>query len=149
VQHFKTRLALLHMRISRHISRMFLSCVLAAMMLGLAGGHWAILQTVAWTKMIVVYSRASSVRTAITQTFDGQHPCKMCKLIQKAKQSSKQQELQQPSSRHDTAFFEACAFTFPNPPCSWIAPIADFAFPSRNDPPPVPPPRRRYLPAYS
>ena len=93
-------------KVSRQISRIFLRGILVAMILGMTGGHWAVLQTVAWTKMIVVYSRASSIQVAVVQTFDGQHPCKMCKLIQKAKQSSKQQELQQPTVKRDVAFCE-------------------------------------------
>src|SRR5258708_9214245 len=41
----------------------------------LAGGHWAILQTGAWMGMIVAYSRDGDVSTAISRTFDGNHPC--------------------------------------------------------------------------
>jgi hypothetical protein len=126
---------------------MLLRVVLAAMILVMTGGHWLILQSVAWTKMILDYSRSSSVRTAIEQTFDGRHPCEMCKLIQREKQSSKQQELQQPSVNFDVFFSEARAFGFFDPPYSWIPDARDFMHPSRWDPPPVPPPRS--LPVYS
>lgn len=130
-----------YMKVSRQIFGILLRGILVAMILGMTGGHWAILQTVAWTKMIIVYSRSSSIQTALVQTFDGQHPCKMCKLIQKAKQSSKQQELQQPSVKRDTTFFEAHVSNDLNPPHSWLVPAEDFTYPSRSDPPPVPPPR--------
>src|SRR5258708_7996348 len=44
----------------------------------LAGGHWAILQTCAWLGMIVAYSRDGDGSTAISKTFDGKHPCRLC-----------------------------------------------------------------------
>ena len=130
-----------NMKGSKQISRMLLRVVLVAMILVMTGGHWLILQSVAWTKMIVDYSRSSSVGTAIKQTFDGRHPCDICKWIQKEKQSSKQQELKQPSVPDDVVFAETHTFSFFDPPCSWIPGDGDFIHPSRCDPPPVPPPR--------
>src|SRR5260221_14675984 len=44
----------------------------------LAGGHWAILQTGAWVGMVVAYSRDGDVSTAISRTFDGKHPGRLC-----------------------------------------------------------------------
>ena len=123
------------------IFRMLLKVVLVALILVMTGGHWLILQSVAWTKMIIDYSRSSSVRTAIKQTFDGRHPCDMCKMIQRAKQSSKQQELQQPSAPDEVIFAETRPLGFFDPPYSWIPGDGDFIHPSRCDPPPVPPPR--------
>jgi len=45
------------------------------------GAHWAALQSVAWASMLIEYSQHASVAKAITQTFDGQHPCTLCKQI--------------------------------------------------------------------
>lgn len=55
-------------------------------MIGLAlflttGGHLAILQGVAWTKMVRDFSRTDSIGKAIEKTLDGQHPCNLCKTI--------------------------------------------------------------------
>jgi len=55
-------------------------------MIGLAlflttGGHLAILQGVAWTKMVRDFSRTESISKAIEKTLDGQHPCHLCKTI--------------------------------------------------------------------
>ena len=47
----------------------------------LLGGHWAILQTAAWVGMIVEYSATDGVRAGLTKTFDGEHPCELCKSI--------------------------------------------------------------------
>lgn len=55
-------------------------------MFSLVGGHWTVLQTVAWAQMIHDYSRtAGSLAAAVEQTFDGQHPCPLCRQIETAK----------------------------------------------------------------
>src|SRR5271168_4598451 len=56
------------------------------------GGHWAMLQTVAWATMIVDYSRDGALTEAVQKTFDGRHPCRICTVIQKSRQSEKKQE---------------------------------------------------------
>ncbi len=46
------------------------------------GGHFAVVQGVAWTQMILDYSQSTgSIKQAVSDTFDGKHPCKMCKRI--------------------------------------------------------------------
>ncbi|MFZ0434706.1 MAG: hypothetical protein WAL87_01845 [Chthoniobacterales bacterium] len=52
-----------------------------------AGGHWAMLQGVAWATMVHDFSRGGSLTQAVEKTFDGKHPCAMCKKIAKAKNS--------------------------------------------------------------
>lgn len=46
-----------------------------------AGGHIALLQGVAWATMIRDYSCTGSVTAAVEKTFDGKHPCPLCKKI--------------------------------------------------------------------
>jgi hypothetical protein len=53
------------------------------------GLHWAALQTVAWTTMLADNLRQHSLTEAVSQTFDGQHPCCLCKAIAAGKQSEK------------------------------------------------------------
>ena len=45
------------------------------------GGHLALLQTVAWGNMLVRFSRTESFAEAAKKTFDGKHPCPLCKLV--------------------------------------------------------------------
>ena len=52
----------------------------------IAGGHWAVLQTVAWTGMVVEYSKNSGLGAAVSKTFSGKAPCKMCRAIEAGKQ---------------------------------------------------------------
>lgn len=65
-----------------------LGCAMMALALFLfAGGHWALLQGVAWVTMVHDFSRGDSLTQAVEKTFDGKHPCAMCKKIAKAKNS--------------------------------------------------------------
>lgn len=68
--------------------------VITALVLSL-GLHWALLQTVAWTGMIVSYSLEENLSGAVAKTFDGQHPCCMCKAIQKGKSEERKRDDQQ------------------------------------------------------
>lgn len=47
------------------------------------GGHWFALNTVAWVGMFVENQRSGSLVEAIEKTFDGQHPCALCSVIEK------------------------------------------------------------------
>jgi hypothetical protein len=58
----------------------FLLCSLA--FLQLLGGHWVILQMGAWAGMAVSYSQQSGLLAGLSQTFDGEHPCPVCKAIE-------------------------------------------------------------------
>ena len=57
----------------------------ALALLQLLGGHWAVLQTGAWMGMIVQYSQQAGLKAGLAQTFDGEHPCSVCKAIQAGK----------------------------------------------------------------
>ena len=53
------------------------------------GLHWALLQSVAWTTMLVNNLTANPVSAAIERTFDGEHPCPLCKAIAKGRKAEK------------------------------------------------------------
>ncbi len=54
------------------------------MVLGLVvsiGLHTVVIQSAAWAGMLVSYSlEKGSVAQAVSETFDGEHPCALCKL---------------------------------------------------------------------
>ena len=52
--------------------------------LALSGGPWFALQTFAWARMLVAYTQQDGFARGLTKTFDGQHPCTLCKSIQTA-----------------------------------------------------------------
>jgi len=56
------------------------------------GLHWMILQTVAWTTMLAANLSCENFSTAVSNTFDGQHPCCLCKAIAAGKKSEKKSD---------------------------------------------------------
>jgi hypothetical protein len=62
-----------------------LSLVCAASF-SLAGGHWMVMQTVAWAQMLRDYSKSAPMAQAIQRTFSGAAPCSMCRMIVKGQQ---------------------------------------------------------------
>lgn len=44
--------------------------------------HLPALQVAAWVGMLVNYSRDATLTEAVEMTFDGEHPCPMCKAIE-------------------------------------------------------------------
>jgi hypothetical protein len=46
-----------------------------------SGGHWAALQSVAWTTMLAENLQSASLSRALVKTFDGKHPCPLCKAV--------------------------------------------------------------------
>src|SRR5438876_205799 len=65
------------------------------------GGQWVILQSVAWVGMAVSYSRDSTLTEALLKTFDGQHPCKLCKVVQEGKNAEKKRNAQKQFTKLD------------------------------------------------
>lgn len=57
------------------------------------GGHWALLQTIAWGNMLVDFSSQSSISEAVGKTFDGEHPCALCKVVKKSKSEEEKKPL--------------------------------------------------------
>jgi hypothetical protein len=53
------------------------------------GLHWAFLQSLAWTSMLADNLLRDSLAQAVIHTFDGQHPCLLCKAIADGKKSEK------------------------------------------------------------
>ena len=46
------------------------------------GGHWFALQSVAWVTMAVNFAQTDSFDVALKKTFDGKHPCRICKTVE-------------------------------------------------------------------
>jgi hypothetical protein len=67
----------------------------------IAGGHWAVLQSVAWAGMLNDYAQTDGIVTAVQKTFSGDYPCAMCRKIDTAQ---KQQEQQAPLAKLDKKF---------------------------------------------
>lgn len=58
------------------------------------GGHWIVLQSVAWGKMLVQYSQENGFFQGAEKTFSGEHPCSMCHQVQKEVQKENSDPIQ-------------------------------------------------------
>ena len=68
-------------------------------LVAVTGGQWAVLQSAAWAGMLVNNLRTQSLADAVTRTFDGQHPCPLCKAIESGKKSEKKSEIEAKATR--------------------------------------------------
>ena len=110
------------------------------------GGHWLVLQSVAWTRMLAENSAQDPLAVAVAKTFDGQHPCPMCLEIREGRQKEQQQNGAWAKEDKIKEFFWE--------PRALVIPLRlDVAIPSawercsiyhaHLEPPPKPPPRWR------
>jgi hypothetical protein len=104
------------------------------------GLHWAALQSIAWTTMLVAYSKQTTLSQAVAKTFDGNHPCDLCKRISRTQHSQKKPQAQSTPDKPDlicTARFIRIIRSVQNFPYAESA----VHFFERGQSPPVPPPR--------
>ncbi len=109
-------------------------------LLGATGGHWAVLQTIAWADMLATNLQTESVGAAITKTFDGAHPCKMCKQISAGKKEEKKTDLTLQIKKLEFVSLRP-AWLILAPQDFQLLPESAFHFESILQRPSVPPPR--------
>ena len=104
------------------------------------GAHWALLQTVAWTTMLAGNLRSRPLAEAVAYTFDGKHPCTLCKAIAAGKKSEQKSESTSPTPKLE--FPPAKGNPVLIAPSNFdLLPEADFFADSLTQKPPTPPPR--------
>ena len=118
------------------LSRIVLAVALAAAI----GLHWALLQSIAWTGMVVSRAHTSSLKAALAKTFDGKHPCSLCKQIEQGKRSEKQSDREIEGKNLDF-IGDHQNFVFAAPTRFHLLPSFDASAVSRSTRPPAPPPR--------
>jgi hypothetical protein len=92
--------------------------------------------------MVVEYSQHCPISKAIAQTFDGDHPCDLCKEIQQSKKQSDQQQKYNFSASNKIDLRMAAARLILFPPTHFdLQCVPDRRAVIRTDVPPVPPPR--------
>ena len=107
------------------------------------------LQGVAWVKMLVTYSQTEGVQEGLKMTFDGEHPCEMCRMISQAKkQLPANPEAPAPDTKigkavNDFALPEEIRLPILNTQTVTIGEqrTDDQRFEPRDGSPPIPPPR--------
>ncbi len=114
--------------------------VLIVALLGATGTHWAVLQSVAWATMLADNARTEPLQTALAETFDGQHPCSLCKQIAKGTQSEHKSDVR--AEVKQLEFVNSAAiFSFVAPLEFRLLPELQFAGGLLPITPPIPPPR--------
>ncbi len=61
--------------------------ILIVCLLSISGGQWAIIRTAAWTNMTLKNAENLSTWEAISKTFDGSEPCRICLWLAQEKES--------------------------------------------------------------
>lgn len=113
--------------------------VVAALVLT-TGAHWAALQTIAWTTMLANNLRTQSVAAAVSQTFDGEHLCPLCRAIAAAKKSEKKSETVSPALKMEFPPVGGSLVLIPPAKLALVS-RSDTIAESRAAKPPLPPPR--------
>lgn len=114
--------------------------LLIVSLLAATGGHWAVLQSVAWTTMFAANLSSGTFTEAVETTFDGQHPCSLCKKIAAGQKSEKKTGFTAPLKKFEYVN-ESPRFAFAAPLRFILSPEFQAVLRERNLSPPVPPPR--------
>jgi hypothetical protein len=119
-------------RLTQWLVVVLLTCVV--------GGHWAVMQGIAWATMLARFSQEMPVAQAVAFTFDGQHPCALCHAVKQG-QAAERKEAQSQSPEKLQLALSPEAPILPAPPADgtcFARCAIPFAFVSQ---PPHPPPR--------
>ncbi len=124
------------------LSRIARLVVVGAICLSL-GMHWALLQGIAWTGMLISFAREGAVMEAVQKTFDGQHGCALCHKVKEGRESNRNQPRQagQSLKKIDAVLVEITRLIAPAAETmSFVMTHETLA--RRNELPETPPPRR-------
>ena len=115
-------------------------CLVIAALVATTGAHWALLQSVAWTTMLADNLQTHSLSESVARTFDGKHPCPICKAVAAGKKSEQKNaftlKIQKPEFPPAKANFVLIA-----PSRFQLLPQVNFLSESPTQKPLVPPPR--------
>lgn len=125
--------------------RRLFQCFVCVSLVLAVGGHWAFLQSVAWVGMAIDYSQDAPLLEALQKTFSGDHPCKLCKVVDQGKKEERKQAAFKVETKLEFLSLPSCLTVFA--PVVEEATAPEFlSFFFRANPPPVPPPRPVSLP---
>jgi hypothetical protein len=86
--------------------------LLAIALVLLMQGPAMLVQEVAWVKMLVSYTQERGLKRGVMETFDGEHPCGLCKKAAELRQQEQPRdpaEKQMPAQRQRFAWAEMVA----------------------------------------
>ena len=103
------------------------------------GGHWLALQSVAWIGMIANYARGEALVVALEKTFDGAHPCGLCKVVKSGREQEQKEQDQKLIVKLDAVLATTLALRAPQA-SDWKYLVFVPVIAARNLAPPTPPP---------
>ena len=121
------------------MQRQLFQWLVAGTLILTVGGEWAVLQSVAWVGMAVSYSQKTSFQEALQKTFDGQHPCKLCKVVEAGRKAEKHQQAQSPPVKFEFILAGQRLALYP-PPLARVVPPLSATPAGWAEAPPTPPP---------
>ena len=104
------------------------------------GLHWSFLQSLAWTTMLVDNLTTTSFSGAIQRTFDGKHPCALCKAIAKGRNAEKKPDTLLSLKKFEALNQAVTILVFPSASFPLIE-AQETSFAALAHAPPTPPPR--------
>jgi hypothetical protein len=128
------------LRDSVRVLRKFGQLLMIVATLSATGTHWLALQSVAWTAMLAGNLHTNSFKEAVHCTFDGKHPCCLCKEIARDKQSEKKSDAQLDLKKLDFSHSQF-EFVFCPPARFYEIRAANDAAISLTQAPALPPPK--------
>lgn len=113
-------------------------------LLAATGLHWNVLQSVAWMAMLAENLHSTSLHQALEKTFDGRHPCSLCKLVSAGKAAEKKSDftlqlkkLEYPPATEKLVLIAPAQFQLLSAPDTFASPLPHQ--------PPTPPPRPCFI----
>ncbi|MEN3942261.1 hypothetical protein WJU23_13265 [Prosthecobacter sp. SYSU 5D2] len=79
------------------------------------GLQWTLLQGVAWTGMLISYARDGSLIEAVTKTFDGEHPCQLCKAVENGQKQDQEKTASAPLKKLEAVLAQMVCVVAPAP----------------------------------
>lgn len=128
-------------RCGHSVRTKFAQCLIALSLIVTIGGHWAVLQSVAWVGMAISFSKDAPLADALVKTFDGQHPCHLCKVVKTGRQTERKQALIKVETKLDLMLDRTPGFISASVHLDWLLPDFSASASARTHSPPVPPPR--------
>lgn len=119
-------------RLPRLLMALALACSL--------GLHWAFLQSLAWTTMLVDNLTTAPFPAALQRTFDGRHPCCLCKAVAQGRKADKKSATLLPLKKFEGVNEAGGGVVFTPAPFPAIS-AQNSVFDTLLYAPPTPPPR--------
>jgi len=116
--------------------------IMVALLLGFSlGMQWTVLQSVAWAAMLAGRTAESGLTDAVRTTFDGRHPCSLCRVVQHGQDTQKDHETRFSLKKFDVTIHEtATVAVLLRDAAPGHAPVVERAE-ARSEPPALRPPR--------